>query len=206
MVQSKAALIVELGDGTIRNQGTPLELGMDGTLAEIINREEVEKDNDDDVHEHEHAEETDGQARVGVDGPQSLITRYKDEGTKPSRQYVTKEERDKGSVSWHVWSTYVRYAGKWWMWTAVFVVYFLAEAALLYQSWVLRDWSDERHGGEPDEPGITSDYLKRREEEDVTTVAGASSTSDLVYWLGLYVIMTLLYSFLNTISLWLSVS
>jgi ABC-type sulfate/molybdate transport systems ATPase subunit len=221
MVQSKAALIVELGDGTVRNCGTPAELGMTGALAEIVRREEkaeAEAEADHGKVVDRNDADPDGGSDDGHDtGP--LITRARNEGKKAPRQYITKEERSKGSISWHVWSTYLAHAGRWYMWVAAIVLYFSTQITLVCQSYVLRRWSDGEHTGggtigEPVPPSEdASEYLRRSLEQQQQPMAGDGAVAaqeqnghSLAFWLFLYVATTVLFQFFNAVRFYLTVS
>ncbi|KAJ2182322.1 hypothetical protein GGF45_000941 [Coemansia sp. RSA 551] len=156
--------VAVLRNGRVALSGTPKELQMMGHFStEILSLDRGSQEADKEKEDSSEGE----QDTINVNDTKSEDT-YNSERSQGAGgdegMLVEDEEREQGYVRPQVWFEYMRMCGGWVFWTVVVMFVFINRAAGIAQDYWVRLWMSEANSG------------------------GASS-SDVSYWLGMYILL-----------------
>ncbi|OBT64235.1 hypothetical protein VE03_06829 [Pseudogymnoascus sp. 23342-1-I1] len=185
LCRPRAKYLVELGEGTVEHAGLVAELEREGVMGEIVSqnetREEVEAD------EASTAVASDSSDLDTSSG--ELLTRV---DTKASaKKFVEEEGRETGAIKKAIYLGYLKSSGGISFWTVAAIIFSILEITTLGRSWILKLWtgSDEEH---------TAHAMFTYSFQAPVVKGGNEEFRDnLVYYLGLYVSISLLSCFLG---------
>lgn len=125
LCKSKAKYIVELGHGTVEKYGFTQDLASDGTLQEIVNREETE-------HEiQEDQESTAVDSEQSVDGEITTQLKKVDSKKVTPKKFVEDEAREQGAVKAAVYLNYMKSSGGWPFWSVALLSYAILQGFVI---------------------------------------------------------------------------
>lgn len=121
LVKSKTKYVVELGDGTVENEGLVEDLEEDGTLQQILSHEEpAAAIQDDEDPTTANSEEYSG-GEIGA----SL---KKVESKKIAKKFVEEETREQGRVKTQIYLNYMQYSGGWPFWSIALLAFTILQS------------------------------------------------------------------------------
>ncbi|ELR06467.1 hypothetical protein GMDG_07992 [Pseudogymnoascus destructans 20631-21] len=184
LCRPRAKYLVELGEGTVDHAGLVAELELEGVMGEIVShnetREEVEAD------EASTAVVSDSS---DVDTSRELLTR--DDTKASAKKFVEEEGRETGAIKKVIYLGYLKSSGGMPFWSVAAVIFSILEITTLGRSWILKLWtgSDEKH---------TAHAMFTYAFQALVVKGGNEEFHDnLVYYLALYVSVSLLSCFLG---------
>ncbi|KAJ3529707.1 hypothetical protein NM208_g9637 [Fusarium decemcellulare] len=205
LVQSRAKFIVELGGGTALHAGLVSQFVQDGTLEEIRQHEQSDRqileDEAMDVSTAVNSEEasvTDPNETAETNGLQKVPS-------KDAKQFIQEEVREKGVVKKHVYMTYLKDSGGLSLWAICAVIFLGYEIGILGRAWWLRLWT-----GEADE-GIASVNIHQQhghasafslQQLPLNSASGlrvASTQTDLSFYLWIYIAISTVTAVIGTL-------
>lgn len=173
LVQSKAKYLVELGGGTVLHSGLASNLADDGTLTEIRNHAQMEA-------ETPTNEGNDPKTVVGSQEP-----------SKPAAKKLVKDEKmAKGSITRHVYATYMTASGGLLFWIMCGLLYIAFEAGSLGRNWWLRVWTGNRDAGDEQGTSHATDFF-----------AGSEAEHPLSFYLSIYAALALASGLIGSLRL-----
>ncbi|RYP62981.1 hypothetical protein DL770_009486 [Monosporascus sp. CRB-9-2] len=192
LCEPKTKYLVELGDGRVLHAGLVSELEDDGTLQQIKSHEQTERE----IQEDEEATAVNSETSQ-IDGEPNgePLTRTPSKAQQP-RKFVEEEAREEGAIKKHVYATYLRDSGGWPFWLGALLLYLLLQALTVGESWWLRLWTGSYE--EEKQPYASQFVIQHSTMHRIMQPMVAAPSHGLNFYLGIYILLSLLTSFLGT--------
>ncbi|KFY39986.1 hypothetical protein V494_03725, partial [Pseudogymnoascus sp. VKM F-4513 (FW-928)] len=185
LCRPRAKYLVELGEGTVEHAGLVAELEREGVMGEIVSHNETNEEVEAD--ELSTAVASDSSDLDTTSG--ELLTKV---DTKASaKKFVEEEGRETGAIKKAIYLGYLKSSGGLPFWSVAVIIFSVLEITTLGRSWILKLWtgSEEEHTAHAMLTyAIQAPAVKGGDEE---------FKDNLVYYLALYVSISLLSCFLG---------
>lgn len=199
LCKSKAKYLVELGEGTVQNEGLLSELEEDGTLTQIISHQEESPDNETDVDATAvNSEDSSDSGEIGE--PLKKVDTHAS-----VRKFVEEETKEKGGVKAKLYGDYLQASGGVPFWGFACVIFLGQQGLALARSWWLKVWTEandeENSSSFFSTQLIATNYYTHYNHSapySYSSTAAEGSTNNLKYYLGGYVAISLASSFVGT--------
>ncbi|KAK4158804.1 92fa4e65-f2b9-41ea-8f4e-0e0d5e2b8a44 [Cladorrhinum sp. PSN259] len=208
LCEPKTKYLVELGDGHVLHAGLLPELRKEGALQEIKTHEQSPEEIEAD--EAATAVNSDSSSST-VDGEQNEEngnTLKKVTSKTPARKFVEEEARELGAVKKHIYATYLKDSGGLFFWSGALLIFTTTTVLGIGRSWWLKIWTatyepegvrthqifnDTTAYGVRYADGVRGFSLHAASAPTIQT------DGNLVYYLGIYVAISLASSLIGTI-------
>ncbi|KAL3418595.1 ABC transporter [Phlyctema vagabunda] len=199
LCKPRTTYIVELGDGTVENEGLVRDLEETGTLQHIISHQsthDIEPDEDPTAVNSEESS----------DGESNGEPLKKIDSKKPTpKKFVEEEGRERGRVKGAIYLGYLKSSGGWPFWLFALAAFSFLQIITLGRAWWLRLWT-----GSYDEASTTQVFHTAFQVQSVSPMFSNSynstsasalppASSNLTYYLSIYVAISATTAILGTL-------
>lgn len=182
--------------GTLEHAGLVEDLKQTGSFQDIL---EAAKEEDAETSETSTTGDMDSSATTLRDEAQGTVTVVEDTpavAKATPKKLVEDEKRETGSVSKGVYAEYLNATGGFPFWTLVVLAFFIAQSLTLGRSWWIKIWTSSYEHVQDNTNRLLYTYGMQTQmfSVPVTSATAPSSpkNSTLVYYLGIYVGISLL--------------
>lgn len=132
LCKSQTKYVVELGDGTIENEGLVSDLEEAGTLQKILSHEAAAEMRDiEEATIEEPADIQIGEVLKKVDSQ------------KAAKKFIEDETREQGRVKTKIYAHYMQSSGGWPFWAIALVAFSIMQCVATGRSWWLKIWTGD---------------------------------------------------------------
>ncbi|RDL31200.1 uncharacterized protein BP5553_09989 [Venustampulla echinocandica] len=201
LCKSKTKYIVELGNGTVENSGLVQDFESDGTLDEMIKREETEQETQEDE------ESTAVNSEQFSDSENTKQFKEVNSKTAAPKKFVEDEAREKGAVKTAVYLNYMKSSGGWLFWSVAVLSYAIVQGFVTGRSWWLRLWTgDTTDQHQSIKHTLAYSFqvngLSHGFTPSLNSSAPIKHTDNIGYYLGIYVTLSVVSIFVGTFRYW----
>ncbi|KAH9894582.1 putative ATP-binding cassette transporter protein [Xylariomycetidae sp. FL2044] len=207
LCQPKTKFLVELGGGRVLNAGLLDDLAEAGKLDKIKSHEQTEQE----IRSDEESTAVNSENDLDGEPIGESLAKIPSK-TQEARKFVEEESREKGAIKKKVYLAYMNNSGSWIFWTGALILFLVVQALTVGRSWWLKIWTgtrEENVRAEFEHQPYTYQFSLQQsihDQHEHTDPVRTMLDSDhgLVFYLGIYVFLSILTSFLSTMR-WLYV-
>ncbi|TGJ87793.1 hypothetical protein E0Z10_g900 [Xylaria hypoxylon] len=206
LCESKTKYLMELGDGHVLHAGLVSELEETGTLEQIKSHEQGEAE----IRYEEHildeeemtAVNSEEISQVDTEAAEEPLVEVPSKARQP-RKFVEDEKKEEGAIKARVYSTYLKHSGSWPYWTGAIVLFLVVQALTIGRSWWLRIWTGTYEDANSTSAAHTQTFvyqytLQQSALHTIVKPMSVESVHGINYYLGIYVALSIVASFLST--------
>ncbi|KZF26219.1 ABC bile acid transporter [Xylona heveae TC161] len=205
----KAVYLVALNqEGTVQHAGLVEELRRSGSLSSIMERKDnvsEEEDKDSVIEDADVKDKIAPQPDVPVQFDDTNPEDAADANIAAkaaAKKFVQDEAKESGRVKWKVYGGYLKYTGGVLFWVMALLLFMIYQATLLAKSWWIKIWSSTY-----ETEAISFQHVAMRIQTvpiSLKKAASPSTDNDLVYYMGVYVGISIFVCILGTVRyIWL---